>query len=123
MTEASRSTVPHTTEQRRRLVALLAQRAGVLTTPQRQILLEDAGLDRFAGQLTFDSDAEGFAAELVRELQQVGLLDETGDAALVSLLRVLRERVRGHPDEVAQLDTLLVPYQRAGNSTRPLKLL
>lgn len=78
MAKAFLSTVPLSTEQRWLLLQLLSRRAGMLTTLQRQSLLEDAGLEHFMGKLAFGSPAEEFAAQRVRELQQAGLLPETG---------------------------------------------
>ncbi|MBA3534585.1 MAG: toll/interleukin-1 receptor domain-containing protein, partial [Ardenticatenales bacterium] len=103
---------------RRRLLELLALRAGILTVLDRQTFLEDAGLAQFISKLPLGGSAEDFAAALVRALQQQGQLSGTGEPALVPLLRLLRERVVGHPQEATFLEGLLAPYEVG----RPLKL-
>ncbi|MBA3531415.1 MAG: toll/interleukin-1 receptor domain-containing protein, partial [Ardenticatenales bacterium] len=103
---------------RHRLVQLLALRGEILTSLDRQTLLEDAGLAQFIAKLPLGGSAEEFAAALVRTLQQQGQLPGTGEPALLPLLRLLRERVAGHPAEVYFLDELLAPYEVG----RPLKL-
>lgn len=97
------------TVQRNRLVALLAERVG-LTPLQRETMLEAAGLDAVRTSLTFDADARGFAAQLVRQLQKQGTLPETRQPALVSLLRWLRDEVVGHEADAAFVDGLLASY-------------
>ncbi len=102
--------------QRRQLVALIASHGDVLTVTRRYILLEDAGLRRFETRVNVESSAADFSAELVRTLQDSGTLADTGQPALVSLLRVLRERVAGHEAERAFVDELLAPYQGGGRA-------
>ncbi|RIL05619.1 hypothetical protein DCC79_16010, partial [bacterium] len=97
--------------QRRQLVALIATHGDVPTVSRRYILLEDAGLRRFETRVNVESSAADFSAELVRVLQDFGTLEDTGQPALVSLLRVLRERMEGHAAERAFVDGLLAPYQ------------
>lgn len=99
--------LPLTREQHRRLVHLIAQRAGILTPLQRQNLLEMAGLNEFITRLNFATDAQTFAQQLVRELQNRGTLAQTGQPALVSLLEELSHIVRGQEEEAAFVAELL----------------
>jgi len=50
----------------RRLVRLVAERAGILTPLQRETLPDSAGLAAFRTRLNFDTDARTFASRLVR---------------------------------------------------------
>ncbi len=103
--------------ERRRLLALIASHGDVGTVARRYILLEDAGLRRFETRLSMEATAADFSAELVRVLQDFGTERETGQPALVSLLRVLREKVEGQADALAFVDGLLAPYQHGGDAT------
>ncbi|MCZ7569319.1 MAG: CHAT domain-containing protein [Ardenticatenaceae bacterium] len=103
--------LPLTPDQHRRLIRLIAARANILTPLQRQNLLESAGLSQFVTRLNFDVDARTFSQQLVRVLQEHGTLVETGQPALVSLLREVREIVAGQEEEAAFLDALLAPYE------------
>jgi hypothetical protein len=105
--------VPLSQAQRRTLIRLITERAGVLTQVERENLLENAGLTEFAPELHLDAPADDFAQELVRELQAHGTLAATGQPALVSLLRELRAIVAGHEADAAFVDTLLAPYGAA----------
>ena len=115
------ATVKLDVTQRKRLGDLLAARVG-LTLPQRETVLEEAGLVTFRSALHFDADAATFAAQLVRALQARGTLEETGQPALVPLLRWLREKVAGYGEDAAFWDDLLLPYRPVGNPSRRLKL-
>lgn len=97
--------------ERRRVIGLLAQRCNFHDQLQRENLLEDAGLQLVIPRLNFATDASSFAQQLVRELEQLGNPPELGQPALVLLLAALRERVRGHAEEVAFVDDLLRSYQ------------
>ena len=99
-----------TTDQYRHLVRLLAESAGILTTADRETLLDLAGLHATKSRLHFDSTANAFAGELVRVLQDRGTLEETGQPALISLLRVVRDIVVGNEAALAFVDGLLAPY-------------
>lgn len=99
-----------TASEYRQLVRLLADSAGIFTVNDRQNLLLMAGLGEMLPYLHFDSAANAFAGELVRVLQDRGTLEETGQPALVSLLRVVREIVVGDEKAVAFVDELLAPY-------------
>jgi hypothetical protein len=105
--------------QRQHLVKLIATRAGAHTPTERQNLLDAADLALFAGRVNLSADTESFSQQLVRELQNYGTLEATGQPALVSLLRWLRERVRGQEEEVAFVDGLLAPYGGAGTAASP----
>lgn len=100
-----------TTEQHNRLVDLIARRAGVLAALDRQNLLEAADLSEFVTKLDFTANAEAFSAQLIRILQNRGTLNQTGQPALVSLLRVILTIVEGHEDEAAFVASLLIPYE------------
>jgi formylglycine-generating enzyme required for sulfatase activity len=106
------ATVPLTNDQRKRLVALIADRGCVEMPLGRINLLENAGLRAFVAQVSMDVDALTFSQELVRDLQGAGTLEATGQPALVSLLRELRDMVRGHEAEVEFIDGLLDPTRR-----------
>lgn len=113
------ATIALSRENHRTLVNLVANRAGVLTPGARQSFLENAGLMEFAMRLNFDVDALGFSQQLIRKLQEYGTLEDTGRPALVSLLRELRELVKGHEDERDFVDGLLAPYSPDGASAAP----
>ncbi len=104
--------LPLTPDQFRRLVHLTATRAGILTTLERQNLLDLAGLNEFAPRLDFSTPAQTFSAQLIRTLQEHGTLRQTGQPALVSLLRELATIVQGHEDEAEFIATLLAPYDK-----------
>jgi formylglycine-generating enzyme required for sulfatase activity len=106
-----------TTAQRKRLVALIAERGGVHTELGQLNLLENAGLRAFTVRVSIGEDAQTFSQEVVRVLQDHGTLEATGQPALVSLLREMRELVRGHEEELAFIEGLLAPYDRG--STAP----
>jgi formylglycine-generating enzyme required for sulfatase activity len=99
-----------TTEQFKRLVKLIATRAGVLTPLDRQNLLELAGLREFVPKLEFATTGEAFSNQLIRVLQNHGTLEQTGQPALVSLLKELATIVKGHKDEAAFIAGLLASY-------------
>lgn len=103
--------------QRKRLVALIAERSDVHTGLSRLNLLENSGLRVFIPRLNMDSDAQTFSQQVVRVLHEHGTLAATGQPALVSLLRELREMVRGHENELAFVDVLLAPYERGAAAT------
>ena len=97
----------------RRLIQIIANRANVRTELDRQNLLDRTGLSAFGTRLHPGTSADAFSQELVRELQEYGTLADTGQPALVSLLRELRELSRGHEDDAAFLNGLLAPYPDA----------
>lgn len=105
--------------ERQRLVKLLAVRAGAHTSTERQNLLDAADLAQFAGRVNLGADTESFSQQLVRELQNYGTLEATGQPALVSLLRWLREKVRGQEEELAFVDGLLAPFGGVGATASP----
>ncbi|MCZ7569323.1 MAG: NACHT domain-containing protein [Ardenticatenaceae bacterium] len=111
--------LPLTPEQHRRLVRLIAARANIFTPLQRQNLLGSAGLSQFVTRLNFDVDARTFSQQLVRVLQEHGTLAATGQPALVSLLREVREIVAGHEDEAAFVDSLLALSPQTHSTPRP----
>ena len=108
--------VPLTPDQFRQLVHLTATRAGILIPVDRQNLLELAGLSEFAPRLDFGSNAQTFSQQLIRTLQDYGTLKQTGQPALVSLLRELQNIVGGHEDEAAFVTGLLAPYDKRSSS-------
>ncbi|MCB9171778.1 MAG: SUMF1/EgtB/PvdO family nonheme iron enzyme [Ardenticatenales bacterium] len=72
--------------------------------------------------LSMSGSANTFAQELVRKLQGKGRLESTGQPALVSLLRELRQLVKGHADELTFVEGLLHPYREIGQRGRKLNL-
>lgn len=96
---------------RKRLVALIAERGGVLTPLGRENLLEDAGLSAFAGRLNFDADALTFCQQLVRLLSDYGTLAETGRPALAWLLAAMAEKVQGRAEDRVFVEGLLAQLQ------------
>ena len=115
--------VPLTPDQFRQLVHLTATRAGILTPVDRQNLLELAGLSEFAPRLDFGSNAQTFGQQLIRTLQAHGTLKQTGQFALVSLLRELLSIVAGHEDEAAFVTGLLAPYDKKTSTVQGGKRL
>ena len=67
-----------TPEQYRHLTTLLTRYGGVNTVAERQFLLDSAGLSDFASRLGMDNNAQIFSSQLVRVLQDYGILKSTG---------------------------------------------
>ena len=118
----SQDKVVMTLEERNQLVALVAKRAGVLGSVERENLLETIGMHELVLDLSMSGSANTFAQELVRKLQGKGRLESTGQPALVSLLRELRQLVKGHADELTFVEGLLHPYREIGQRGRKLNL-
>ncbi len=95
------ASVSLTHSEKRRLVGLIATRAGVLTPLQRENLLDAAGLHRFVTELHLDAPAADFAPELVRVLQVHGTLAETGQPVLASTAALSCRTRCAAPEEVA----------------------
>jgi hypothetical protein len=108
-----------TQDQFRALVQMTTTYAEVLTATDRQGLLEMAGLGEFKTRLDFGTSARNFSVQLIRTLQDYGTLASTGQPALVSLLRELRDKVKGRSDDVALIDSLLAPYGGASTTASP----
>jgi len=100
-----------TPDQFRNLARLTATRAGVLSPLDRQNLLDRAGLREFTPRLDFTSDAQTFSMQLIRMLEDYGILQQTERPALVSLLKELQTIVATHEDEAAFIASLLALYE------------
>ncbi|MBK8538765.1 MAG: SUMF1/EgtB/PvdO family nonheme iron enzyme [Ardenticatenia bacterium] len=93
------------------MVRILAARSELTVGLPRENFLDDCGiLEECRGKLHMDAVPEDFAKELVRVLEERGTLEATGYPARVSLLRKLRNDVRGHAKQAAFIDQLLRPY-------------
>ncbi|MBK8538766.1 MAG: CHAT domain-containing protein [Ardenticatenia bacterium] len=98
---------PLSFDDRKALVDLLVRRGGLLSALGRQNFLDDAGLYELAASLHMDEATEAFAWELVRAVEDRGVVQATGSTALAMLLRTLRHRARGHALERDLVDRLV----------------
>jgi hypothetical protein len=115
--------LPLSVSERKRLIQMIARRGAVDTYNHQRNFVENCGLELISERLPYGETPGNFAQILIRESQQAGMIGNPPEHALRQVLQYVREELmKGHPDELPFIDTLLGRSLPESNpSSQPLR--